>query len=332
MAHRFQSIAIIGTGLIGSSLGLALQALKEPPRIVGFDLSGDSRRTAMSMKAVDRVTGDLTEAVREADLIVVATPVRTIAPLLQEIGLLAKDDAVVTDTGSTKEQVLAWAEEYLPTRLQFVGGHPMAGKGTAGPADADGGIFQNATYCICPLPRTDRGAVEAFVKLVEALGAVPYFVDPPEHDGLVAAISHLPYLLSVATVNAVTSDRSWREAATLAAGGFATASHLSESDPRMFTDIVLTNRTSVLRQIDRVVEQLEALRDQIDRGDDGVKTLFQEAQTRHREWLSGRAAESTRPPRTGVSAEAMTPYNSLLGSRLTNSLGGLLKGKREPEK
>ena len=326
MARLFTQVAILGTGLIGSSLGLALKAFKEPPDVVGFDLSGDNRRAASSQKAVDRATGNLAETVRDADLIVVSTPVRAMEPLFREIGLLAKDGALVTDTGSTKEQVLGWAERLLPSRLQFVGGHPMAGKVTAGPYEAEATLFQNATYCLCPLPRTDRWAVDKMVKLVESLGTSHYFVDAHEHDGLVAAVSHLPYLVSVAIVNAVAAERSWRESATLAAGGFATASHLSESDPQMFADILMTNRDSVLRQIDHFAEQLSTLRGAVERGDEGIKRLLGHAQLRHREWLSGRAAEgSERPPAVDVSD--LKPQNMLLGSRL----GGLLGRRKLPE-
>ena len=328
MARRFERVAILGTGLIGSSIALALKVQKNPPRVVGFDISGDSRRgaaghkTPTGVKAFDQVGGNLVEAVRGADLVVVSVPVRAIELLFRELAALAAPGTVITDTGSTKRQVLAWAEELLPESLQFVGGHPMAGKTTAGTWDADAALFQNATYCLCPLPRTDRQAVERVVKLVESFGAVAYFVDPDEHDGLVAGISHLPYLLSVATVNSIAGGRGWREAATLAAGGFATASHLTEGDPQMFTDICLTNRDAIVGQIDRFVEELGGLRQAIAAGDEAIRRSFELAQERHREWLSGRAAEGGET-RQAIDASAMRPQSLFVGGRL----GDLIRGR-----
>jgi prephenate dehydrogenase len=334
MAAPFTRAAIVGTGLIGSSLALALRAGRQPPQIIGFDLNGDSRRgagglkTPTGQKAYDEVTGNLPRALRGADLVVLSVPVRAMELLLREIGLLAGPGTVVTDTGSTKQQILAWAEELLPETVQFVGGHPMAGKVLAGPWEADGAIFQGATYCLCPLPRTDRTAVERVVGLVESLGATPYFVDAHEHDGLVAAISHLPYLASVGIMNAVAGGRGWREAATLAAGGFSTATHLTESDPQMFADICLTNQEAIVRQIEGLVEELTSLRSAIATGDAALKQRFDLAQQRHREWLSGRAAEGGEPESPTIDTSAMRPQSLFL----PRGLGGLLRRGKHGEK
>lgn len=328
MAARFERVAIVGTGLIGSSLALAVKAQKNPPRIVGLDLNADHRRgagglkTTSGIKAFDLVTGNLAEALRGAELIVVSTPVRAMELLFQQIAGLAAPGTVVTDTGSTKQQVLAWAEAHLPASIPFVGGHPMAGKVSAGPWEADATIFQQAIYCICPLPRTERQAIERVIRLVEDIGAVPYFVDAQEHDGLVAAISHLPYLASVAIVNAVAGGQGWREAATLAAGGFATASHLTESDPQMFTDICLTNRDAIIWQLDRLVAELQKLRAAVAAGDPGIKAILELAQQRHRDWLSGKAAEGGETP-PALDTEAMRPQSLFV----PRQLGDLLRGR-----
>jgi prephenate dehydrogenase len=198
----------------------------------------------------------------------------------------------------------------------------MAGKVSGGPWDADAALFQNTIYCLCPLPRTGRESIERIVKLVEQLGAVPYFVDADEHDGLVASISDLPYLASVAVVNAVAGAPGWREAATLAAGGFATISHLAESDPQMLADISLTNREAIVRQLDRLTDELQATRQKIAAGDESIKQLFERAQERHREWLSGRASEGGETP-AQVDTSSMRAENLFIGSRL----GGLLRGR-----
>jgi prephenate dehydrogenase len=333
VAQQFGQVGILGTGLIGTSLALALKAQAGPPRVIGFDLNADHRRgaagqkTLAGRKAFDDIGGSLPHSVQGSDLIVVSTPVREMELLFRELGAMAAPGTVVTDTGSTKQQVMVWAEELLPASVEFVGGHPMAGKVTAGPWEAEASLFQSAIYCLCPLPRTSREAVERLVKTVEGFGAGAYFVDAQEHDGLVAAISHLPYLTSVALVNSVASGRGWREAATLAAGGFATASHLTSSDPRMFADICLTNREAIVRRLDGFAAELARLRQAIAAGDDSVRLSFDQAQESHREWLSGRAAAggaSSQP----IDTSDMRPQNLFIPSRL----GSLIRGRGEGKK
>jgi prephenate dehydrogenase len=327
VAPSFDQVAILGTGLIGTSLALALRSQEDPPALIGFDLDGENRRgaaaqkTAAGVKAFDRVSGSLPEAVKDADLVVVSTPVRAMETLFRELSALGKPGAVVTDTGSTKRWVLTWADQLLSERLQFVGGHPMAGKVSAGPWEAEAAIFQGATYCLCPLPRTDRGAVERTVGLVQGLGAAPYFVDAHEHDGLVAAVSHLPYLASVALVNSVAGPSSWRESATLAAGGFATVSHLAESDPQMFTDICLTNREAVVRQLDGLIDELANIRKAVAAGDESIGRIFDGAQAHHRDWLSGRAAEG------GHTRQIADPASLRPGLFTPTRLGHLIRGR-----
>ena len=329
MATRFEQVAILGTGLIGSSLALALQSTSGAPRVVGFDLNGDSRRgaaglkTEAGVKAFDDVSGSLPRALQGSDLLVLSTPVRALELLLREVGALATPGTVVTDTGGAKQQVLAWAEALLPESLPFVGGDPIAGKATSGPWEAEAGLFRGATYCLCPLPRTSREAVERMVKLVESIGALPYFVDAHEHDGLVAAVSHLPYLVSVGVMNSAATDRAWREAAALAAGGFATATHLAESDPQTYTDVCLTSPEAIVRQIDRLSRELGRLREQIASGDPSIRQTFAEAQQRHREWLSGRAAEGNAEAPAPIETASMRPSSIFFPARL----GELLRGR-----
>ncbi len=312
----FQQVAIVGTGLIGTSLGMALKRLNPPPRIVGCDLSGDSRRMASGRKAVDRATGNLLEAVRDADLVVVATPVRAMELIFQEIAMVLRPGTVVTDTGSTKRQILDWAAEHLPANVSFVGGHPMTGRVTAGVGDPDPAIFQNAVYCVVPLASADSKAVDQVVKLVEAIGSVAYFVEPDEHDGLVAGVSHLPYLLSTALMRSVASDRGWREARTIAAGGFATATHLADADPRMFGDVCLTNREQVVRQIDRLTAELDELRQLVASGNESIYQLLEDAQRLHLEWLSGRGADEA----PTVSTEDLKPQSLFFPAKLGEML------------
>ena len=309
----FQQVTIVGTGLLGASLGLALKRLTPAPRVIGCDLDGGARREASSKKAVDRATGNVFDAVQGSDLVVIATPVRAIELVLRDIAPALSPGTVVTDTGSTKRQILDWAAEHLPESVSFVGGHPMTGRNTAGTPGPAAELFANAVYCITPPPSADARAVENIVKMAEAIGSTPYFVEPDEHDGLVASISHLPYLVSTAVMRIAATDRGWREAKTIAAGGFATATHLTDADPRMFADICLTNREQVTRQINRMIDELMDLRDVVERGDEGIYDRFVATRQMHDEWLAGRSADESTPT---YSAADLKPSSLFFPSKL----------------
>jgi prephenate dehydrogenase len=281
-------VAILGTGLIGASVGLALKAARPGVQIAGYDASRDNLGRAQQLKAIDR-RASLRDALENADLVIVSTPVGAMQALFEEMGPLLPVHALVMDTGSTKARVLEWAERLLPPGVRFIGGHPMAGKTTAGPDEADAGLFNGAVWCLVPLPSLPKDAIDEAVQLVESLGAAPYFLDAEEHDGLVASVSHLPYLLSVALIGHLGRERSWRETASLAAGGFAYATHLSDSDPRMFFDIARSNRENIARRLDLFMAELSALREAILDDDAALKARFEEARTLHQDWLAGRA-------------------------------------------
>jgi prephenate dehydrogenase len=315
-------VAILGTGLIGSSVGLALKLARPQIQIVGYDASGDNTRRAQAVKAIDRRVS-LRDALSEADLVIISTPVGAMKALFEEMAPLLPVQALVMDTGSTKAQVLRWAAEVLPNGVRFIGGHPMAGKTETGPDAADGKLFQGAVWCLAPLPSAPRDAIDEAVKLVESLGASPYFVDPDEHDGLVASVSHLPYLMSVALIGHLGRERSWRETASLAAGGFAYSSHLSESDPQMFADIMRTNRDNITRRLDLYIDELISLRDAIAEDKSDLKEVFSKAQTLHQDWLAGRAQ--------GQNAEGENPLPTTR-SMLTGSLFGSFGRNRETKR
>ena len=318
MADR---VAILGTGLIGSSIGLAIKAARPTAQVVGYDASGDHLRRAQSVKAIDR-RGSLRDALADADLVIIATPVGAMQALFEEIAPLLPVDALVMDTGSTKARVLEWAARLLPSGVRFIGGHPMAGKTEAGPDAADAKLFDGAVWCLVPAPTAPRDAIDEAVKLVESFGAAAYFLDADEHDGLVASVSHLPYLLSVGLIGHLGRERSWRETASLAAGGFAYATHLTDSDPQMFTDIMRTNRDNIVRRLDLYLDELIALRAAIADDDPALKERFEKARNLHVDWLSGRAQ--------GQAPESENPLPSTR-SMLTGSLFGNF-GRRDKDK
>jgi len=316
---QLNRVAILGTGLIGSSIGLTLKAARPQTQIAGYDASGENLRRAQSVKAIDR-RASLRDALPDADLVIISTPVGAMKALFEEIAPLLPTHALVMDTGSTKAAVLRWANDLLPNGVRFVGSHPMAGKTETGPDAADAKLFQGAVWCLAPLPSVQRDAIDDAVRLVESLGASPYFLDPEEHDGLVASVSHLPYLMSVALIRHLGTERSWRETASLAAGGFAYATHLADSDPQMFFDIARTNKENIARRLDLYIAELERLRDAIAQDDPGLKASFEEARSLHQDWLAGRAQ--------GQTAEGENPLPTTR-SMLTGSLFGRFGRDRE---
>ncbi|MFN0072078.1 MAG: prephenate dehydrogenase [Chloroflexota bacterium] len=319
-AGSFQRIAIIGTGLIGASLGMAIREALPGARLTGFELGADAQKSALRLKAVDSFAPSVAHAVRDADLVIVATPVRTIELIFREMRNDLAPGVLVTDTASTKAQVLRWAAEILPASTSFVGGHPMTGRLTSGSGDPVGTLFQQTVFCVVPSASALSPLVQQFVSLTEAIGAVPYFVDPDEHDGLVAGISHLPYLVSSALMRCVAEDQGWREMRTLAAGGFAAATQLAAGNPGMYTDICLTNREPVLRQLDRYIEQLHRLRGMIEQNDEAMLNEFTAASQARQDWLTTQSESTDGTPLT---ADLRGPSIFSAGK-----LGELIRGKR----
>jgi prephenate dehydrogenase len=215
--------------------------------------------------------------------------VRTIVDMLEEIGPSLWPGALVMDMGSTKGEICA-ALERLPKGVQPIGGHPMTGKETAGFGAAEPDLYRNATWVLTPLERTSPEAICLARELVEAVGARPVVLEAERHDRLVAAISHLPFLIASALVRAVDDVGKEDEAVwQLAAGGFRDTSRVAASDTRMFLDILMTNRTAVLEQVESFCGQMESLRRLLAEGDeDGLTGLLAESQARRAAWRPAR--------------------------------------------
>ena len=290
--------AIIGLGLMGGSLALALRRAGWASPITGVARRPETLAAARSAGAIDRGAADLASApLDEADVIVLATPVRTLLRQLPAVGRLARPGAVILDLGSTKAEVCAEMAR-LPEGLQPVGGHPMCGKETGGFAAAEAGLFEGMNFVLCPLPRTSAAALATATSLAEAIGARVRVLDPVRHDRAVAAISHLPYLAAAGLVNAAASGAATCGGATggagtggdgslalsLAASGFRDTTRVAASDVDMMLDILLTNRAAVLEWLEAYAGQLAAL-EALLRDDDeaGLRDLLAAArETRHR--------------------------------------------------
>jgi len=282
----FNRVAIVGLGLIGGSIGLALHKAKAAQQVVGYDLGKGISNQARKIGAIDEPYSTLADAVRGAELIILATPVGAMRSLLQDIATTATPGAVVTDVASTKAQIISWAEEFLPTSVAFVGGHPMTGKELSGVESADAALFQGRIYCLTPTAHTRPVAINKVSILIEALGARVRFLEPAEHDGQVAGISHLPFVASVALMKTVAEGPAWGDAAMLAAGGFRDMSRLAAGNPEMYRDICLTNSEALTRWLNEYITTLSELRDRIAVHDRSLAETFARAQQLRLQWQS----------------------------------------------
>lgn len=280
----FKRVAIIGLGLIGGSIGLALRQAKAVEQVAGYDLGRGVSEHARKLGAIDQSCNTLADAVRGTELIILATPVGAMRSLLQSIATLASPGAVVTDVASTKAQVINWAEEYLPPHIFFVGGHPIAGKELSGVEAAEAALFQNCVYCLTPTRHTSAVALEKVSQLIEVLGARVRFLEPVEHDGQVAGVSHLPFVASTILMQTVTGSATWDDAAYLAGSGFRDMTRLAAGSPEMYRDICLTNGEALTRWLNSYIEELTRFRDRLAAHDSTIGEVFSHAQQLRRAW------------------------------------------------
>lgn len=241
---HFKQLTVVGLGLMGGSVALALRPFVD--RIAAVDPDPATRDYALQQHLVDVATDDLREGVADADAVVLCAPVRSIIQIIHgRIGAYLRSNTFLIDIGSTKEDICA-AMGSLPVGIQAVGGHPMTGKEASGIQASDGDLYRGRPFVLCATRRTTPAARLRALSFVEALGAVPIEMDAHRHDRVVAAISHLPYLLSVSLVATVAreaenDDSVWQ----LAAGGFRDMSRLAAQDLKMMNDILSTNRQAV---------------------------------------------------------------------------------------
>jgi prephenate dehydrogenase len=267
MAAAFKRVAILGTGLIGGSFGLALRKLRPRPRVVGCDKPEVLAR-ARVRGAIDIAEPDLARAVHGADLVFVALPVGAVLEHLPEIASAAAPGALVTDTASSKRAICEQAAACFTGRALFLGGHPMAGKEISGISAAEPGLFDGARYALirsaADSPAENREAdprVGAFVALLGKLGAQPLWLDAASHDRAAAFVSHLPQLLSVALAGVVREQTDQTGLPLILAGrGLRESLRLAGSPYALWRDIVLTNSDNIDRALDRMSQAIENLR------------------------------------------------------------------------
>jgi len=284
-------VSIIGLGLIGGSIGLALRQGKKPGwEIIGYSRRQETVADALSLGAIGRGATSLKDAVKQADFVIIATPVLTVKEIFSEIAPHLPSVCIVTDTASTKVQVMKWAEEILPPTVDFIGGHPMAGRETYGIQAAEAELFRGCAYCLTSSEKTSPKSIGTVTGMVKRLGAIPFSIDAQEHDNLVAGISHLPMLLSAALVSLTTKNPSWPKMSKLAASGYHNLSRLASGNPEVNAHICLSNQEAIVSWIDKFRKELKSYRQLVAEGDKRLEQDFAEANKARQEWLNNLSA------------------------------------------
>lgn len=328
------TITIVGAGVIGTSLAMALKQNDDPPRLIAHDKDFTIAKEAVKMGAFDKADWNLVNACEQADMVVLAIPLNGVKPTLEAIGPYLKEQAVITDTCPSKKIVLDWANEILPDTVHFVGGNPVVHPDGSGYKNARANLFKDRLYCLTPAASTPEDAVHLLTGFISLVGGDPFFLDAAEHDGLMTAVEHLPSLIGVALVNTLSEQHSWRELRKLAGGAFGQASAGANSDPDGLKDNYLENKDMLLTWLDSYTVQLGQLRAMIasteeDSGEQLAQTI-DKAVVARANWLKDYQSGNFRDPEL----ESLSPANietpGLLGRMV--GFGGGRRKKDSSEK
>ncbi len=257
------NVTIIGLGLIGGSLGLALKRDPEV-QVTGYDRSFSTLDQAFRRGIIDTIATSIENACEQADVIIFATPVNTTVALMQQaVEWTVKEDVIMTDTGSTKGPIMEAAEVLLERGLTFIGGHPMAGSHKSGVTAAKGHLFENAYYILTPHSQADNAKVECLRQLLAPTKAKVVVLEAEEHDRMTAIVSHFPHLIASSLVGRLSAQQQQPFVNKLAAGGFRDLTRIASADPVMWRDITTQNRVELLNQLDGWLEEMGNVRDML---------------------------------------------------------------------
>jgi prephenate dehydrogenase len=281
-----KKLVIFGVGLIGGSVALALKKTKTPVTIVGVGRSTESLQTALDLGVIDADTSDVAAAIKDADLVLIAAPVAQTPAILNAIKPHLKASTVITDAGSTKSDVLQCAKDILGEQFnQFIGGHPIAGAEKSGVSAATADLYMNKNVVLTPTAETAPEAIALVKNLWQACGANVSEMTAATHDGIFAAVSHLPHLLAFALVDDIASRVNAQQLFGFAASGFRDFTRIAGSHPEMWRDISLANRTALLNELDAYQAELARLHDLLEREDgNGLHDLFERASIARNNW------------------------------------------------
>ena len=287
-------LLVIGLGLIGGSFAKGLKQRGCCGTVVGYNRNAAALEEGLRLGVIDEACPDLEEAVRQADLVMLAVPVKVMETLMAQIAPWLREGCILTDAGSAKGNVVRAAEQaFGEVPSFFVPGHPIAGSEKSGVSAAKADLYERHKVILTPLAQTDRNALKVVHDLWEALGAEVHHMDVPRHDEVLAATSHLPHLLAFSLVDTLANDRENRDIFRYAAGGFRDFTRIAASDPVMWHDIFLANRDATLKVLDEFTDGVARLRDAVERSDGqqmlGIFTRAKSARDHFSKILSGTA-------------------------------------------
>ena len=263
-------LTLIGVGLIGGSFALALREAGLVREVVGVGRSVENLSAALGMYVIDAYA-EAALAVQGADVVLLAVPVGQMGSMMTAIAPHLAPNTIVTDVGSTKQDVVALARQHLPQHLaQFVPGHPIAGAEQSGVKAARGDLFRERNVVLTPLPETNPAAKELIAQLWQRCGAKVSEMAPAQHDEVFAAVSHLPHLLAFGLVDYIAAQKNAEQLFGFAASGFRDFTRIAGSSPEMWSDICIANRDALLQQLAGYEAELARLKQLIERGDGGA--------------------------------------------------------------
>lgn len=307
-------ISIVGLGLVGGSIGLALKKAGVASAVVGHDKDPGASVKAKKVGAVDRTDWNLISACEGSDLVILSLPLGAIEETMKAIASYLRPGCVVMDTATLKEPVLEWATAAFPAEVHFIGGNPIlvrSAEGHGGLDAARADLFQGGLFCLTPSSGADEAAVKLVADLVTMLGAGPVFFDPAEHDGLLAAVDHLPTFVSLALMDSVVRQPSWRELRKVAGTTFELGTQAAVADPADYAALCLSNRENLVRWIDVLSTSLASLRQSVVEGNSKeIAERFEKATVERQKWLHDRAKAQWEPdqgieiPKSNVFADA----------------------------
>ena len=285
----FEKVVVIGVGLIGGSFALALKAAKRCGKVVGVGRAVANMKTAIERGAIDSFESDVAIAVNDADLVLVATPVAQFEKIFLAMKSKCKPGAIISDAGSTKRAVVAAARAGLGSGIaQFVPAHPIAGAEKSGAGAASADLFKGKRVVLTPLPENLPGSIRILQETWKALGANTSTMSPEEHDGVFAAVSHLPHLLAFALVSGFAARPDAAQLFGYAAGGFRDFTRIASSDPEMWRDICMANGDRLLQELHLYEEKLKTMGGILEAKDAvALEKLFAEAREARERWLNG---------------------------------------------
>lgn len=274
---KINKVCVIGLGLMGGSLAMAIKKKKLAKVVVGTSRRKTTVRKALARRIVDKSILDHAQAVKDADIVFICTPINKIIPILKEVAASLKKGAIVTDIGSTKGMIVKQAEKVVPKGVHFIGGHPMAGSEKVGIDAAIPTLYEGTTYIITPTARTNRRALRALLSFLKKLNVKILLIPPEKQDLVVAGISHLPLAIAASVVNTIADMGKYREQMIkVASGGFRDTTRVASGSPELGLDMFKTNKKMVLMMIKKFKKALGKLERAIKKGR-GIRQELQRA-------------------------------------------------------